>query len=179
MNSLTHRFSANYIYTNTGEPIRNGVVGLDDGGVVVEIIDHKEEVKEYSRTIFRSGVIIPGFVSSPILSELSNLIDMLPQGNEIEGFLSSIKSYSRDRERNTYWQSLSTFNQIQIILNHFPLLSFDEVLKWATLLGAMELGIDDERGSIELGKKPGLNLISPFNFKASRLKETSRVMTLI
>jgi len=33
------RFSANYIYTVSGKPIRNGIVGIDDEGTVVELID--------------------------------------------------------------------------------------------------------------------------------------------
>lgn len=178
MDSVT-RLSANYVFTNTGEPIRNGVVGVDGYGVVVEIIDHKNETKELSRTIFRNGVIIPGFVNSPILSELKNLMGKLPQGEGTDTFLSSIYSHSPELDVNDYWQSLSTFNQIQIILNHFPLLSFGEVLKWATIEGAKALGLDGELGSIELGKKPGLNLIAPFDFVAAKPKESSRVRILI
>jgi cytosine/adenosine deaminase-related metal-dependent hydrolase len=155
------------------------VVGIDDAGVVVEIIDHKGEIREYSRTIFRNGVITPGFVNSPILSELSNLISKLPQGEETETFLSAIKSQAPEREVAIYWQSLSIFNQIQIILNHFPILSFGEVLKWATIDGAKTLGLDSELGSIELDKKPGLNLITPFYFSVMKPMDTSRVRRLV
>ncbi|MCB0579423.1 MAG: amidohydrolase family protein, partial [Phaeodactylibacter sp.] len=33
-------------------------------------------------------------------------------------------------------------------------------LRWATLNGAEALGFEAELGSIEVGKKPGLNLLS-------------------
>ena len=174
MNIATRRFSANYVYTKTGEPIRNGIVGVDDDGVVVEIIDHKEGVREYSRTLFLNGVIVPGFVDSAILSELPNLIGKLPQGEELNTFLSVIKS-----QAIANWQSLSTFNQIQIILQHFPELTFGEVLKWGTLEGAKALGLDGELGSIELGKKPGLNLIAPFNYGDMKPTDRSKFKKLL
>jgi len=34
------------------------------------------------------------------------------------------------------------------------------LLEWATINGARFLGIDDETGTIEAGKTPGLNLIT-------------------
>ena len=37
---------------------------------------------------------------------------------------------------------------------------FSTLLRWATLNGARALGFDDELGSIEPGKKPGLNLLN-------------------
>ena len=36
---------------------------------------------------------------------------------------------------------------------------FETLLRWATLNGAMALGFDDELGSIEVGKRPGLLLL--------------------
>jgi imidazolonepropionase-like amidohydrolase len=35
-----------------------------------------------------------------------------------------------------------------------------DALKWATLNGAKFLGIDQQDGSFEIGKKPGINLIN-------------------
>jgi cytosine/adenosine deaminase-related metal-dependent hydrolase len=179
MNSLTRRFSANYVYTNTGEPIQNGVVGINDTGVVVEIINQKDGTREYSRTLFLNGVIIPGFVNSPILSDLPNLIGKLPKDEELATFLSAIKSQTPESEVAVYWQSLLTFNQIQIILSHFPGLSFGEVLRWATLEGAKALGLESKLGSIELGKKPGLSLITPFDFIGMKPMGSSRVRRLV
>ena len=179
MNIATRRFSANYVYTNTGEPIRNGIVGVDNEGVVVEIIDHKLGTREYSRTLFLNGVIVPEFINSPILSKLPNLLERLPQGGELKAFLSSIKSQVPESQATANWQSLSTFNQIQIILQHFPELTFGEVLKWGTLEGAKALGLDGELGSIELGKKPGLNLIAPFNYGDMKPTDRSKFKKLL
>lgn len=179
MKTASRRFSANYVFTNTGKPLRNGIVGVDDDGVVVEIIDHNEGVREYSRTLFHNGVIVPGFVNSPILSELKSLLNKLPQGDEMSTFLSAIGKLPSSNEASSGWESLSTFNQIKLLLEHFPLLTFAEVLVWATIDAAKALGVDNELGSIELGKKPGLNLIAPFNFEDMRPRNSSKLRPLI
>jgi cytosine/adenosine deaminase-related metal-dependent hydrolase len=55
---------------------------------------------------------------------------------------------------------LSILNEMKIIQEHYPNLSFKELLKWATLNGAKFLGFENEMGSLMIGKTPGLNLIS-------------------
>lgn len=46
-----------------------------------------------------------------------------------------------------------------IILQEQKQVPFEELLRWATYNGAQFLGVEDQLGSIEVGKKPGLNLI--------------------
>lgn len=75
--------------------------------------------------------------------------------------------------------SLSLLNQIMLILSNYPSLSFDIVIKWATLNGALALGMDNILGTIEPGKKPGLLLITPFDFTKMRPTEESRIIRLI
>ncbi|MBR5864791.1 MAG: amidohydrolase family protein [Alistipes sp.] len=48
-----------------------------------------------------------------------------------------------------------------------------ELLTYATLNGAKALGIADRKGSIEVGKQPGLAVISGIDFQAMRLTEES------
>lgn len=56
------------------------------------------------------------------------------------------------------WQ-LNIFEEIKSIQQHFPHISLENILKWATSNGARALGIYDVFGSFEKGKKPGLVLI--------------------
>lgn len=53
---------------------------------------------------------------------------------------------------------LNILAEMQILQQHKNI-QFEELLTWATLNGAEFLGFADELGSIEVGKKPGLNLI--------------------
>lgn len=86
------RFSANYLYTNCGKPIRNGVVGVDDDGVIVEIIDHKGQEKEYAHTEFRNGIIVPGFVNAHCHTELSHLKGKITAGTGLGDFVNQIRN---------------------------------------------------------------------------------------
>jgi len=64
------------------------------------------------------------------------------------------------------WQ-LSIAKEIQAIRNNCPSLSVETILRWATLNGAKALRWDDELGSFEKGKKPGLVIIDP-KFETSK-----------
>lgn len=75
--------------------------------------------------------------------------------------------------------TLSVFDQMMILLNSFPSLSFQEVLNWATINGAKAFNFDSSIGSLEIGKKPGLNLITNFDFSNMRPTSKSRVKRLV
>src|SRR5690606_16488975 len=55
---------------------------------------------------------------------------------------------------------LCILSEIKTLLEHFPQLSLEKSMEWATLNGAKYLGIDATYGSLEIGKKPGLNLLT-------------------
>jgi imidazolonepropionase-like amidohydrolase len=48
-----------------------------------------------------------------------------------------------------------------------------ELLTYATLNGAKAIGIADRKGSIEVGKRPGLAVISGVDFQTMRLTPES------
>lgn len=53
------------------------------------------------------------------------------------------------------WQ-LSVLEEMKTILKYQSYLDFETVLQWATLNGAQALGWDNELGSLEVGKSPGI-----------------------
>jgi cytosine/adenosine deaminase-related metal-dependent hydrolase len=59
--------------------------------------------------------------------------------------------------------SLSIWDEINVIRNNFSNISLEQLLKCATYNGAKFLEIDNWAGSFEIGKTPGLNLISEGN----------------
>ena len=54
---------------------------------------------------------------------------------------------------------LSVLGELKVISKTFPDISTATLLEWATINGAQFLGIDDQFGSFEVGKKPGINWI--------------------
>lgn len=85
------RFSANYIYTVTEPPIKNGVVVLDSNGFVSKVINPGKLVQELPNTEFHNGVIVPGFVNTHCHLELSHLKGVLVESTGIAGFVRQVR----------------------------------------------------------------------------------------
>ncbi len=54
---------------------------------------------------------------------------------------------------------LSIWEEIKTIQKQYPEISMELLLEWGTLNGANYLGIQEQYGSLEKGKKPGLVLL--------------------
>ena len=54
---------------------------------------------------------------------------------------------------------LSIGKEIETIQHHLPQTPLKDILQWATLNGAEALGFENELGSFEKGKQPGIVLI--------------------
>jgi len=52
--------------------------------------------------------------------------------------------------------SLNILDEIKTIRKSFPLIPLEETLQWATMNGARALDVDNQLGSFEKGKKPGV-----------------------
>lgn len=76
-------------------------------------------------------------------------------------------------------RELSVLAEMITIQYNFPELKLEELIQWASINGAKALQIDNQFGSFEIGKKPGVNLISGIDFKTMKLTENSKVKILI
>jgi cytosine/adenosine deaminase-related metal-dependent hydrolase len=72
---------------------------------------------------------------------------------------------------------LCILSEMRTIQQHFPSIDIDTLLKWGTINGAQFLGIDDEKGTIEAGKTPGLNLITGMD--GFKLTDDTKVKKLV
>ena len=66
------------------------------------------------------------------------------------------------------WQ-LSVLEEMITISKYQSYIDFNTLLQWATINGAEALGMDDELGSIEIGKTPGINLLEVNTIKKDEL----------
>ena len=55
---------------------------------------------------------------------------------------------------------LCILNEMLTIQQRVPVVNTGTLLEWATINGARYLDIEDEKGSLEPGKTPGINLIT-------------------
>jgi len=74
---------------------------------------------------------------------------------------------------------LSVLAEMITLQLNFPELKLEELIQWASINGAKALQIDNRFGSFEVGKNPGVNLISGIDFKTMKLTEKSKVKRLI
>ena len=73
---------------------------------------------------------------------------------------------------------LSILEEIRTISSHFPEIKLEELIEWGTLNGAKALNFSNQLGSLEVGKKPGINLISMLDLENMKLKRESVVKKL-
>lgn len=100
------RYSANYVFPISQPPIKNGIVEVDDNGVILQVINPGSVFKEIHSTEFHSGVIVPGFVNAHCHLELSHLLGQFPQGLGIAGFIKAV-SEKRLSDQNSVSNAIS------------------------------------------------------------------------
>ena len=74
---------------------------------------------------------------------------------------------------------LSILEEMKLISSHYPNIHLTELVKWGTLNGAKALNMEKEIGSLEPGKRPGVNLIHQADLKNLKLTEKSWVEKLV
>ena len=87
-----HHFSAQYVFTNTGPPLKRGIITTEDNGTIISVEDTGGELYEKESVEFHNGIIIPGFVNCHCHLELSHIKGVIPQGTGLPGFIRQIRS---------------------------------------------------------------------------------------
>jgi len=68
------------------------------------------------------------------------------------------------------WQ-LSVLEEMKTIAKFQSYIDLETLLRWATLNGAEALGMSDTLGSFEIGKTPGMNLLTSFHLQEAAVKK--------
>jgi len=91
--------SARTIIPLNGEPIKNGIVALEEDGTVIGVYaDGDEKTKSVERE-FYDGVLVPGFVNAHCHLELSHMIGKIPRGTGLPGFLREVMKTRRQDDQ--------------------------------------------------------------------------------
>lgn len=133
-----------------------------------------QDVKENSKLCFRDI-----YASSDNLSNKSEpeFIDLV-RGRLFPNNISSDKSFCIGTGSLASHTKLSVFEEIKYLQSIASNLRLELLIKWACLNGAKTLGFDS-LGSFEVGKVPGVNLITNLDYENFCLKPESKLKVLI
>ncbi|MCE9538640.1 MAG: amidohydrolase family protein, partial [Bacteroidetes bacterium] len=113
------KISADYIFTISSEPIKNGVIVIDDDGTILEVIKGGAELrnkKQDPEIEYYEGIICPGFINAHCHLELSHLQSQIPNGTGIIGFIKEIIS-KRSGFSNEQIQESIVSAEVEMIKN--------------------------------------------------------------
>jgi cytosine/adenosine deaminase-related metal-dependent hydrolase len=86
------RFAAQYVFPNSGPPLKRALITTQDDGTIISVEDTKGYLKEEHSTEYYNGIIIPGFVNSHCHLELSHMKGFIPEKTSLGGFLEHIRN---------------------------------------------------------------------------------------
>jgi len=86
------KLSANYIFPGNSTPIKNGVIVIDEKGVVKALLNPEFDKINWSEVEQHEGVICPGFINTHCHLELSYLKGKLSENTQLHGFVKEIIS---------------------------------------------------------------------------------------
>jgi aminodeoxyfutalosine deaminase len=108
------RFASQYIITNSGPPVKRGVITTDDEGIIIGVEDTKGDLTEKHSTEFHNGIIIPGFVNCHCHLELSHMKNNTQKGKGLGGFIEHVRG---TRESDKEEISTAIFSADKVMYN--------------------------------------------------------------
>lgn len=94
------RFSAQYVVTNSGPPLKRAIITIEDDGTIINIEDPGGDLQEEYSVEFYNGVIIPGFVNCHCHLELSHMKGAIAEGIGLTDFIEQVRNtriYDNDK----------------------------------------------------------------------------------
>jgi cytosine/adenosine deaminase-related metal-dependent hydrolase len=85
------KFSADFIFPVSSEPIKKGVIIIDDKGKILQI-DSREN-HDLTSVDIRQGAIVPGFVNTHCHLELSHMKGLVDTGTGLIPFIQSVVQF--------------------------------------------------------------------------------------
>ena len=82
------KISADFIFPVSSPPIKNGVITIDDHGVIEEVASPQTPLLMERGVEHHQGIIVPGFVNTHCHLELSHLKGQLSEHKGLTGFIS-------------------------------------------------------------------------------------------
>ena len=177
--------SAQYIFTNTGRPLKRGIITVDDNGFIIDVEDTNGQLAEQSSVEFYNGVIAPGFVNCHCHLELSYLKGKIDEGKGLGYFIEQIikqRSFNLNNIEKAVEADAVMFNEgislcADVCNNDFSFpIKKNSRIKYINLLEAFGLDSAKAQNQIDAVNKiaeTSANLNIPYNFVPHAVYSTS------
>ena len=83
-------FKADYVYPVCADPVKNGIVTVDDSGKIISVSESPAPENQHIPIEQLSGIICPGFVNTHCHTELSHLKGKVTPGDGLVSFIKEI-----------------------------------------------------------------------------------------
>jgi cytosine/adenosine deaminase-related metal-dependent hydrolase len=94
-------FSAQYIITNSGPPLKRALIYTEEDGTIISIEKTDGDLKEKHSVEYHNGIIIPGFVNCHCHLELSHMKSSIAEGSGLGGFILEVRN-----TRENYYENI-------------------------------------------------------------------------
>jgi len=95
---MIRHFSAEFIIPVNGEPLKNGIVSIDDKGKIIDLYENDGSGLITDNVEHFNGIIVPGFINSHCHLELSHMIGKVAPGEGLMAFLSKVIGHRASAE---------------------------------------------------------------------------------
>ncbi len=156
------KFAANYLVSDNGIFLKNGIVVAGQDGIVLEYIDTQGDLREIAQLIFHNGIILAGCIyvktEAPVL---------VPETNH------PLRSF--------IFQSVAKLNQFSVqnmfglgqqVQNQFPELKISEIMHEITEVLQSNAGFSKEN-------QPGIYLLTGVDLSALSFTAKSRLKRIL
>lgn len=106
------RFSAQYIFTNNGPPLKRGIVSVNDDGTIAGVENNGGNLTERESVEFHNGIIIPGFVNCHCHLELSHMKDLIHPKKGLAEFLKNFRDKREEGTENMLFSMAKADNEM-------------------------------------------------------------------
>ena len=162
------KYAAHWLFSGNSSPIQKGIVEVDQLGRIRQVIQPKGDFQEMAALEFHNGIICPGFVNLFKYYTAKEFFTFFPA---LEKFKKLIPSPpSTDKELLTWMKA------IQEEQND---LTLEQLIRIFCFESAKIANKQQNLGTIEPDKQPGLNLIYNMDYRNLRLTENSKLKKLI
>lgn len=162
------KLTAHFLFPGHSSPIKNGIVELEESGKISGITDPGDNFREIASLEFHNGIICPDFVILLRDYTFKEFFSFFPELSKYEILVTGKPT---NDNRILEW--------MKAIMEEDKIVTLEYLINIFTIKSAKIINKQEELGSLEYGKLPGLLLINNMDYSNLRLTSNSKLKKLV